>query len=364
MKINVPKDILLEKLNLSSHFVSNRLTSSTVLQGVLIKSDTKAIHLYSTNLTTYYHTIIAEKTDAFEIIVEPKKIIEFLNLLNPGVIDIEVKEKELVISQEKTKGSFPLMTKEEFPVPPSITEPAEKLESSFFLKQMPLVLFAASSDETRPSLTGINFVQQEEELLMVSTDGFRLSFIKSKRKEELPSMIVPAEFLEEVMRNVKEKEEVLFSYSKAEKMVKFVVSDNDFYSRLIEGEFPPFEKVIPAETKTKVTIDKTEFLRNVKLISVFARDFSNVVICEFKKEGMSIRPKKEANEENTAFQEVEFEGEDQKVAFNFRFLLDLLNHIDGKSVIVEILRSDAPVMFKLPENKNFLHIIMPVRIQE
>jgi DNA polymerase-3 subunit beta len=299
-----------------------------------------------------------------QVIVEPRKIIEFLNLLSSGEITLEISTNKITIVQDKTKGSFPVMSAEEFPLPPAITDKEQKMDSKFFTDNLPLLLFTASQDETRPVLTGINFVNAENELLMVATDGFRLSLMKQKTMGEIPSMIIPSDFLEEVLKSVKEVKQVGFAFSREEKIVKFTIENDEYYSRLIEGDFPAFERVLLTDSKTKVKIDRAELLRNVKLISIFARDFSKVVICEFTKTGLSIRPKKEANEENTAFMEIELEGEDQKIAFNYQFLQDLLNHISDKTINIEILRSDAPVAFKLEKNPSFLHIIMPVRVQE
>jgi DNA polymerase-3 subunit beta len=365
MKINVQKDILLEKLNLVSRFTSNRLAASTALQGILIKTDDIHVHLYSTNLSTYFHTSFPyTEKEPIQIIVEPRKVIEFLNFLAPGEVTLELSEKQITIMQDKTKGTFPVMVADEFPMPPSISEQEQKLESKFFADNLPFLLFTASQDETRPVLTGINFVNAESELVMVSTDGFRLSLIKQKAMGEIPSMIIPSEFLDEILKSMKDVKEVGFSFSREEKAVKFTIGGDEYYSRLIEGDFPPFERVLLNDSKTKIKVDRAELLRNVKLISIFARDFSNVIICEFTKSGLTIRPKKEANEENTAFQEIQLEGEDQKVAFNFKFLLDVLNHTSEKEIMIEILRPDAPIAFKLEKNPNFLHIIMPVRVQE
>ena len=365
MTINVQRDLLLEKLQLVARFTSNRLASSTALQGVLLKTDDTHVHLYSTNLSTYFHTSFAySEKEPLQIILEPRKIIEFLNLLNPGEVALEIKEKQIALSQNKTKGSFPVISAEDFPMPPSMVDNEQKIASKFLLDNLSLLLFTASSDESRPVLTGIDFVNTEGELLMVATDGFRLSMIKQKNKVEMPSMIIPSDFLEEVLKSLKDVREVGFYFSKEEKIVKFVIGQDEYYSRLIEGEFPSLDRIINTDSKTKVKVDKAELQRNVKLISIFARDFSNVIICTFTKEGLSIQPKKEANEENTAFQEIDFEGEDQKIAFNYKFMLDLLNHIEDKEITIEVLRSDAPVAFKLEKNPAFLHIIMPVRIQE
>lgn len=364
MKINVSREQLLEKFILASHFTSNKLSSLTTLQGILLKGEENKIHLYSTDLSSYLHTTLQTVVGKpFQIIIEPKKIVEFLQFLNPGKVEIEIKDKQISIDQGKTKGNFPLIISNEFPLPPKIKEKGQKLDVSFLKKYLPLVLFATSNDDTRPPLTGVNFISSDEELIIVATDGFRLSLVRTKKEINIPTMLVPNEFISELLRLIKDEKEVEFSYLKEEKMISVLAEETEFFSRLIEGEFPPYERVIPTENKTSVVVDKEEFLRNIKLISVFARDFSNVVVCEFKKDGLYIRPKKDNNEENSAFQEAEVKGEEQKVAFNYKFILDLLNNLDVKTIKIEILRSDAPIVFK-SENNNFLHIIMPVRIQE
>lgn len=365
MKITIAHDIFTEKISLAARFISTKLSSASILQSILIEGKENKIHVYSTDLSTYFHTTIPYKEGTtFRIIVEPKKIIEFLHFLKPEPFTLEIQEKQIVIAQQKTKGSFPIVLSEEYPTPPQLTEKEHAIDSTFLTKELPLVMFAASSDDTRPALTGVNFTHSDDDLLLVSTDGFRLSLIKEKKLSDIPSMIVPVEYLTEVIRNAKDKKQTLFSYSPTEKLVRFRIGEDEFFSRLIDGEFPPFERVIQTEVSTKVTVDTDELMRNIKLISVFARDFSHIVVCEFKKEGLYLRPKKEGSEGNSAFQEVEIEGPEHAVAFNYKFILDLLNHINTKSIVIEILRPDAPVTFRLPNNKSFMHIIMPVRLQE
>ena len=364
MKIKLNRQDFIEKLNLSTHFTSTKISSLAVLHGVYIKIEKNKLHLYSSDINSFFHTNVPVESDKDgEFIIEPKKPIEFLSFLSDAKIEIEVKDKQLFIIAEKTKGKFALMNSEEFPLPPKIEEKEQKIKTDFLVKNLPLVLFAASSDDTRPALSGVNFLTNEE-LVIVTTDGFRLSLVKTKKEKQLPSVIIPADFLREITHFIKEEKEVNFSYSEKEKIVRFGIGDTELYSRLIEGEFPPFDKVIPLEKKTTIKLEKEDFLRNVKLISVFARDFSYILVLEVKKNGVRFKPKTVEGEENTSFQEAEVEGEDQKVAFNYKFLLDLLNAVSAKNIIIEILRSDAPVVFKVENNPDFLHIIMPVRIQE
>ena len=365
MKINLSRDTILEKLSLAMRFTSSRLGSVAALQGVLLLGEKTKLHFYSTNLSSYFHTSIKiEGADSLRAIIDAKKVTEFLNLLPGGKIEMEINDKEITFHQEKTRGSFPLMKLEDFPLPPEIKGSEEKIDNAVLKKNLALILFTASKDETRPVLSGVNFLNIDEQTYVVTTDGFRLSLMKTKKIKGLPNMLVPAEFLNEIIHHVSEEKDLVFGFSPDEKMVSFRIGENDFYSRLIEGEFPPFEKVIPGETQTKVVLDKDEFLRNIKLVSVFARDYSNIVICDFKKGELSLRPKTDTGGENTTAQEIQLDGEAQKIAFNYRFLLDFLNNVDSKKICIEILRPDAPVVFKKEGVPDFLHIIMPVRIQE
>jgi DNA polymerase-3 subunit beta len=209
------------------------------------------IHFYATDLNTYCHAqsplITKEK---IEIIIEPKKVLEFVQFLQNGDIHLDITETTIQISQGTAKGVFPIIIAEEFPLPPKLQdEEEEDITPSFLLKNLPFLLFTASTDDARPVLTGINFVVSDEELTLVATDGFRLSLVKEKRKGTFSSMIVPAEFLKEVLRHVKETQKVTFTYSDTEQIVRFTIGDISFYSRLITGDFPPFERVIPEEKK-------------------------------------------------------------------------------------------------------------------
>jgi DNA polymerase III subunit beta len=364
MKIPIKKSLFLEKINIATRFTSHKLGTSQALQGINIQCKNGKMDFYSTNLSFYFHTSLPIKTEEeASMLIEPKKISEFLNLLEQEDVEIETGKNQIIISQGKTRGAFSLFQAEDFPTPPNIDKKGEVIESDFFKKNIPLVLFSSSKDESRPVLSGINFIESDEGLSIVSTDGFRLSLLKMKNKKQIKNMLIPSEFLYE-MAHFAQDEDVIFSFSEEERAVLFSVGDNHFYSRLIDGEFPPFEKVIPTEVRTSVEVDAQELLRNIKLIAVFAREQSNIIICHFKKDGLWMSPKLSTGNENSTQTDIKITGDDQKVAFNYKFLIDFLNNIKDERVCIEILRPDAPVVFKTKKNEGFMHIIMPVRIQE
>jgi len=365
MKLVLDKNILSDKLDIASCFISERNTSLPILQGIQIKGKKNELHFYSSNLNSSFHTKIKNPINKeLDFIIEPRKILEFLSFLSPGKIEIEVSDKKIEIIQGKTKGTFALLNAKDFPLTPVIDGEGQKIKTKAFRKNLDQILFSAAKDEGRPVLTGVNFITNEEQVI-VATDGFRLSLVKTPKQMDYPSIIVPAAFLEEVFRLIDDEEEVSTFFLSEEKMIVFRTKDSEFFSRLIEGDFPPFEKVIPEKYVTRTLIDRDEFIRAIKLISVFARELSNIVVLNFKKDGLLVRPKTDKQENSTQI-ESKMEGEDQTVAFNYKFLLDYLTHVGGdkKNIIIEILRPDAPVVFKTEDKSNSLHIIMPVRIQE
>ncbi len=364
MKLVLNKDILLEKLIIANNFVSQKISSSNILQGVCFVGEKNKINLFSTNLNQFYKTSIKTQTENFTFVLSPKELIEFLSLLKPGNIQMEIEEKKVLVKQEKTVGSFPLLEFSDYPQ--IIKQPKEKQKIKFsqLFNSLDLLLFSVSRDDFRPVLTGCYFVSKEDELVLVTTDGFRLSLLKTENIINWPTMIVPADFLLTLRRIIK-TEDLLISYIEDEKMI-FVQSDDDlFYSRTIEGDFPPYEKVIPTTKETEVVVDKEEFLRAIKIVSIFFRNQTNVIILEVKKDRLILRPKTDVSDNNTEV-DAKTQGLEMSVAFNYKFLLDFLRHVPSseKEIVISLVRTDAPVVFSLPNLSSYLHIIMPVRVQE
>lgn len=366
MKIILDKEQLLNNVQISTRFTSKRLSTIQSLQGAMFTIEGDKLTIYATDLNTNFSSTTKLKTTSKEkksFVTDPKKLAEFLALLAPGDIVLIVEEKKITIQKEKNQGFFNIMESGDFPLPPKLTEKPIVLKAEQFKKTLPLVLFAASRDEARPALSGVNFVSSDGELVTVATDGFRLSLLKEKNTQKVPSMLVPRVFFEEVLSGLKEEDEINFTTSEKEKMVKFSTPTKEYYSRVIEGAFPPFEKVIPTEKKQTIITDREELLRNIKIASLFAREQSNIIILKGEKGVIQIRPKTDNSDENTSTQDAEIEGDAIQVAFNARFLLDFLQNVSGKKITIELLRSDAPTVFKTDNQKNFIHIIMPVRIQ-
>lgn len=363
MKLLIDKNTFLEKISLASSFSSQKISQTQVLKGVYFLAEKGKLKIYSTDLTKYFFTEIKiNSQENISFLIEPQKVISFLSYLDPGQIEIETKENKLIIKKQKIKGEFPLMTVKDFPLPPKIKKEGQKIKAGTLITTLQQILFSSAKDTTRPVLSGVLFSTEGEEIVVVSTDGFRLSLKKIKKIIDIPPFILPADFLENLVHFLNKEEEIEFFYLEEEKVAVFKDKENHFYSRVIEGEFPPYEKVIPTEKETEVVVDKEEILKGVQVVSVFSREQANVVVFEIKENKILIRSKRK---DNITEIDAKTKGKNQTVAFNFKFLLEFLKNIKSeKNIIIDVLRPEAPVVFYIEGKENYLHIIMPIRIQE
>lgn len=360
------KENLYEKLQIASHFTLTRISSVPILQnGLLIISPDK-LEIITTNLNDFFYSHIKIKSTLNKrLVVDIKKIAEFLSLIPSGKVDVSIDGNTLVIQSHKTSGTFTIMTVDDFPKVPEITGNIYTFKHEDVQKVLPLVLFAAATDDSRPVLSAINFIGVKGLRSIVATDGFRLSlFTHTQDKSDFPSCLLSSRVLSEIARLYDGKEGIKVEFAEKQKMVRFTWGDISIYSRVVDGDFPPYERVIPQSYLSRVTIDRSELTRSIKLASVFARDSSNIVVFSLKKDGLYISPKVKESKDAVVYQSTELEGEEKTIAFNYKYILDFLNNVKSDKVIFEMSDKNAPSVFRCNDIPGFIHIIMPVRTDE
>lgn len=364
MKFTILKETFEDRLQLASRFISSRVSAVQSIQGAKLVADKDSLTIVSTNLSDFYHTRVSSKVaKSGECVFEVKKALEFLNFLQAGDIDVELEDTTLTIKQGRTQGHFNLYNTGDFPELPHLDGKVFTL-SSELLQKLPLVLFSSSKDETRPVMTGVYVTGSKESNYFVTTDGFRLSLLDAKLDDSFPQVILPSSIFLEVIRLAKQAN-VIMMISPEDRLIKFTIGDVDLYSRVIEGEFPPYEKVIPQSATTTAIINTQDFIKNIRLVSVFAREQADVVILDMSEEGILIKPKATSKKDSHVFQTVEgFEGEPLKIAFNYKYILDFLNIVSADTVMVECTQSAAPGAFKASNEEGYVHVIMPLRTEE
>lgn len=375
MKLQVLQENLSKTLSITSRFASAK-AQLPVLANVLFQTRKNKLIISATNLETSISLSIGAKVKKEgDITIPSRTVTDLVSNLNPGQINLESEKELLKITTGSFTSSVSGMNASDFPsVPNVIGKNKLQIPIDKFLNALSKVLFAVSVDETRPVLTGVLFMIKEGDLTLVATDGFRLSQKKVKLQGknkgfEDQNIIIPKNALSELLRISNDEENINFSYQKKDNQIVFGVNGAVLSSRTIEGEFPDFGKIIPKESKIKVDIDKDELLQAVKLASVFARDSANVVKVDVGKDQVVVfaESKVSGRQKTTVDAKVKRDGLDRKkefmIAFNFRFLEDILNAVEGEDVKMQVSDSNAPTVFLDAKDSDFLHIIMPVRIQ-
>lgn len=368
MKIQVLQEELSKALNTTSRFASNKV-QLPVLANVLLNGEKNKLLIAATNLETSVSVKIGAKVEKEGAITVPARTItDIVSNLKPGQVNIEVEKESISLASSGFRSSVSGMNPMDFPSVPNETGAGSiGLSLKDFQDALSLVLFAVSIDETRPVLTGTLMIIKGEEAVLVATDGFRLSQKKLKvgKGHEEKRLIIPKNVLSELIR-IGSGEKVEFSYKKSENQVIFGVNNIVLSSRVIEGEFPDFERIIPKEGKIRIVLDKEEFLRSVKVASVFARDAANVVKLAVSSDSLEILSESQQTGSQKTGLDAKIEGNLSKdtftIAFNFRFLEDFLGAVKSGEIHMEFSEPNAPAVFLDPKDTNFLHIIMPVRL--
>ncbi len=371
MKLQILQNNLDQGLSITSRFVSSR-PQLPILNNILLSTDNGKLCLSATNLELGINIWLGAKIEKPGKLAMPaREMAEFVSYLSTEKINlVSEKDNQLTISSPQATASFVGMRVDEFPQVPSLDK-----KSSFSLPLESLsqavsqVGFAAASDETRPVLEGIFWQFENGEYRMAATDGYRLSFKKvtlgKKSTKEKSAFLVPAKTLSEVIRLGK-GETVQIGLTKGQNQAIFAFPQMEISSRLLEGEFPEYEKIIPQSAKTKVSLNKEDFVQSVRIASVFARESANIVLLKIGKQEMTITANAPQVGENKASLPVKVEGEPIKIAFNYKFLLDFVNAVpaDKKDITIELNDPLSPTVFKIDGDKTWLHIIMPVRMEE
>jgi len=375
MKISVLQENLAKALLYVNRAVSAR-PNIPVLANVLLEAEKGKIKLSATNLEVGISTWIgAEVAEPGKLTVSAKLLSEFINSLKKGRMEMYEADQMLEVNFVDNKAQFFIIPADDFPkVPEPEGEVMLELNAFNFADAVAETSFSAGVDESRPVLTGVLMLAKDKTLTLVGVDGFRLSKKELQLGKEIVKdefrEIVPAKSLMEVEKLIREvgTEEMVLQiyYLGAKNQILFKVGDIEFSTRLIEGEFPDYEKIIPKEEAVKFTVSREELMNVIKIVSIFAR---NVIgnKARFKIEADSKKLSLSAsvidigkNESKIGLKDLL--GDDFETGFNVKFLTDMVTAIKSKEIIFESKGPQAPGVFLDPDDKNYIHIIMPMRL--
>ncbi len=368
MQLSLLQTNLHQALTHLSRFVSIK-NQLPILNNILFTTDRGRLKLSATNLELGINYWIGAKIEKEGSTTVPvKEIAEFVSYLSPDKIDLTLDSKNLLqLLSKKAQSTFTTTPAKDFPTLPSINpKTAINIDLSLLSKTISQIAFSAATDDTRPILTSVLCQFTQNNLLLVATDGFRLSLknIKIVNPLDLGSVksltfLIPARSLIEVTKLTKNEKQITMGLTTDKNQIVFVLEDLEIVSRLIEGDYPDYNRIIPDSFITKVHLNKDEFAQAIKIASVFASQSANVVKFNIDKSNIKLSANAPQIGRNQATVDARIEGEPLEIAFNYKFVSEFIDACQSDDIIIELNEALTPGLFRDQSDPHFTHIIMP-----
>jgi DNA polymerase III subunit beta len=376
MKVSCLQENLAKGLNIVSRAVAPRTATLPVLTHVLLATDGGRLKIAATNLELGVSCWIGAKVESEGAITVPARTMsDLVNLLSAEKVelDVNVRTQTMQVKSGKTDANIKGMDAAEFPIIPAFTPAGAAFVDPAVLKRLiSQVAFAASTDESRPTMTGVLTKLEGDTITMVATDGFRLSVRKGKLKEAVPearTILVPAKAILEVGRVIGDQEEpVAISITPTHGQVLFHLSNVDVVAQLIDQKFPNYEHIIPKKHDTRTILNTADMLKACRQAGIFARESLDTVRLSIKP-GEDVDPgrltvtaRADETGDNQSDLEASVHGQAIEIGFNVRFLIDALSVIDTPQVAVETTSARSAGILKAIGDDDVLHVLMPMNL--
>jgi DNA polymerase-3 subunit beta len=361
MKVQVTQERLAQAMLLVGRVATSR-SALPVLANVLMKTVDKQLQITATNLDiAITHTLPCKITEEGALTVPARLLSDYVNSLPSGNIDLTTESNKLHLASGEYTSTINGVSPEEFPTLPSIGKntPIE-IEATELKTALQQTILTASSDETRPILTGAYIHTHEKQIYIAATDSYRLSQKELKTKPTADfALVVPATALSDLLRIIGDGSgPVTFRYDDTQ--VEFVFADTQLITRQIDGTFPAYRELIPEKSDVSFTISKPDFVNITKVASLFARESAGSITLEVGDDHVSITSVASQVGENTSKATAKITGEGS-VTLNSRYLLDALNVIDSKEVTFRFSGKISPCVLSPVGSDDYIHIIMPLK---
>jgi len=375
MKFTCLQENLAKGLAIVGRAVATRSTLP-VLSNILMATDEGRLKLSATNLEVGISCWIGAKVEEDGATTVPARLLtDFVNSLPPERIDAELvtRTQTLNLKCSNYEANVKGIDAQEFPIIVALSEDTGiTLEPATLREMINQVSFAAAVDESRPVLTGVLAEISGTNLTMAAADGFRLSVRKTELSDAAlssTSVIIPARALQELARvSAEEDEPIRMTIAPNRSQVYFRMTNIDLVSQLVEGNFPDYKQIIPKGHATHMVVDAAELLKAVKIASFFARDAANVIRMRITPgdQGMGGRLTVMATSaelgDNVTEIDAAVDGEPIEIAFNAKYLAEVLSVINTPQVAIETSNPSSPGVIRPVDDESFVHVIMPMHI--
>jgi len=374
MKLSCLQENLNKGLGIIGRAVASR-TTLPITQNVLISTDESQLKLAATNLEIAISCWIGAKIESEGSITLPARVLtEFVGSLPSDIISLSLKHHTMELKCGRYEARINGLDAADFPPIPQVGDGfSTKVKAEDLKQAISQVAFAAATEESRPVLTGVQTEFEGTKLIMAAADGFRLAVHRTTLAEpvnEKVAMIIPAKAYHELNRLMgADDQEIEITLNSQKSQVLFKLKGIEMVSQLIQGTFPNYSQLIPQTYGTKARIDVAEFLRAIKMAAIFARDGSGIarviVTPGATVEAGKITISARADEIGDNVGEIDalVDGEAAKIAFNARYLADVLSVVKQAQVSLEVTTPSNPGVIRPVGVDNYDHVVMPMFVQ-
>ena len=362
MQFRCERDVLSDALNTAGRGVAAR-GGTAMIGGVRLElAGNQLTATGSDGDLTISVTVTVNGSGDGTTVMRSKLMADVVRSLRPGAVDVVIEGEDARIVANPSEFSIRVVAGDEFPEIPEPAGDVVTLDAAMFKAAIEQVGKAASSDDARPILTGVLMAAESGGLRLVSTDSYRLAMCDIDGLTVLgdqQKVLVPSRALKELARIVDDEEEITLSLG--EHNASFSVGGATVTTRLIEGDFPNYNRLIPETHENRLTIDRETLLDALRRVRLLAQE-STPIRMSMSAEGLEVAAvAQEVGEAHEAL-EAEYQGEDLMVAFNPEYLIDGIEVSPGSQVVLETIGELKPALLKSSEDPNFLYLLMPVRV--
>lgn len=369
MKLSVMQENLARGLSVVSRAVSTRSTLP-VLANVLLKTEDAGLKLTATNLEIGITYWVPGKIDTDGATTVPAKLLtDYVNALGGGErVDLELTGGEtLHLKAGRYESHIKGIDADEFPAIQTAGErPTTRISQKVLRRALGETAFAAASDEARPILTGVLARFEGDTVTLAAADNYRIAVKSIPILDAVPdtSVVIPARALNELVRILADVDEpVEIVLAQARNQILFHLEGVDLVSRLIDGQFPNYQQVLPQSHSTRAVLDREELLRAVRPAALIAHESANIVKLQIASDGeagITVSANAEIGD-HVGQVEAAVEGDGTTIAFNARYLADVLTNVEAEQFALELNGPLSPGVFKPVGDDEYVHVVMPVR---
>lgn len=365
--VKTHRDTLLRPLQIVSGIVERRHTLP-ILANILIRKTGEQVSFLSTDIEVQIttHAEIGSGGDDIATTVAARKLLDILRALpDDNDVVLKLENKRMSIQSGKSRFSLQTLAAEEFPT----VAQAEHFNASVSLPQKTLkhlfnmVHFSMAQQDIRYYLNGLLLVVDGKKVMAVATDGHRLAFCQVEAEQEFArqEVIIPRKTILELQRLLDDSENPV-QIDIANNQIKLTFSDIELISKLVEGKFPDFNRVVPKGYKNEFTLNREQWLRALQRAAIMTSDKFKGVRCVITPGSMQILSTNADQEEAMEEIEIDYGGDSVDIGFNVSYLLDVLNNLKCDQVNIALGDSNSSALITIPDNVDFKYVVMPMRI--